>query len=316
MVVSVKLIKVMLVVVFGYLLTACGDSNSDSKTYSRVDFSVSDAPVDGFSEVRIDIEQVEFIHDNGDRTFHEVDRSVNLLEYPGTSSALILSDIELQTGDYKNLIIHVKPGSGLNYVMKIATPGVEENLKQPSNKLKLGSFTVTDEGVQAFTIEFDLRQALVLRGNSGSNNGYILKPHGVTIIGNPTAASLQGTVDSFLFDAGSCLEASGNYVYLYAGSGLDVTKLVDNFDVNDVDFDNDLPEPGSIAPYASAPVDFISGFYAFGYLPAGDYTVAFSCGAVGDDPVQFDDLTIPDPSGQFEHITLLDSQVLVHDFQP
>jgi hypothetical protein len=42
--------------------------------------------------------------------------------------------------------------------------------------------------------------------------------------------------------------------------------------------------------------------------------VAFSCSAVGDDPVQFDALTIPDPTSQLQKVTLLDSQEVIHNF--
>lgn len=277
------------------LLAACSDSDSDP--YSRVDFSVSDAPVEGLSAVMIAFDQLEFIHADGERTFHDIDgyEQINLLEYPDTQSALIISDIALRTGEYKNLIIHIRPEQALNYVIKIATPGVEEDLKQPSNKLKLGSFTVTDEAVQAFTIEFDLRQALVLRGNNSNNNGYNLKPHGVTIIANEDAASLNGSVAASLLDTGSCDAAAGNIVYLYQGKELAISALADNFDLLDSEFDDGgLSAAGFIAPYASTGVDEFNHF-AFGFLPAGDYTLAFSCSAVDDDPVQFDGLTIPDP---------------------
>ena len=300
----VKLSKALLTASLPLFLAACSDS--DSNSYSSVDFSVSDAPVEGLSAVVIAIEKFEFIRHNGERIFHYIDENqtidgyqqINLLDYPGSKSTLVMSDIPLPSGEYKNLIIHIKPDQGLNYVMKKAKPGVdgvEEDLKQPSNKLKLGSFTVADKAVQAFTIEFDLRQALVLRGNQNNNSGYNLKPHGVTIIDSDDAASLSGSVDESLLDAGSCDADTGNFVYLYRGTELAVDSLADNFDPLDSYFDDtDLPAAGFIAPYASTGVDEFN-FFEFGFLPAGDYTLAFSCSAIDDDPIQFDGLTIPDP---------------------
>lgn len=198
-------------------------------------------------------------------------------------------------------------------MIKTDALGVQEDLKQPSNKLKLGGFTVTDEAVQAFTIEFDLRQSLVLRGNNNNNSGYNLKPHGVTIIDNDGAASLSGSVDESLFAADSCV-ATGHFVYLYQGKELDADDLVDNVDLLDADFNHmNSPAAGFIAPYASTGLDDVNDF-AFGFLPAGDYTLAFSCSAVADDPVQFDGLTIPDPVDQLIEISLSAGEPGSHTF--
>jgi len=314
----VKLTKALVTASLPLFLAACSDS--DSNSYSSVDFSVSDAPVDSADKVVIAFDQLEFIHSNGTRIIADVDedrvkndyQQLNLLDYPGSYAALILTDLILPTGEYKELIIHIEEDQDLNYVID---NGDLFDLKQPSNKLKLGSFTITDSAVQSFTIEFDLRKSLVLRGNSGNNNGYILKPHGVTIIDNDTAASLKGTVDSTLFSAGDCENDSGNYVYLYDGHSLDATKLVDNFDVDDDEFNGVLPIVGSLVPHASTSVDLSTGDYAFGYLVSGNYTVAFSCSAVDDDPAQFDSLTIPNPTLQIEEIILPDSQELIYNFE-
>lgn len=314
-----KLIKCcVLTVSSSLLLTACGGDNDDT-SYSNVSFSVSDAPVDSADNVVIAFDQLEFIQADGTRIIIAVDedsagrsyQQIDLLEYPGSNSALILTDQVLPVGDYKELILHIEANKSLSYVND--SNGTNE-LKQPSNKLKLGSFTIADEVVQSFTIEFDLRQSLVMRGNAGNNNGYILKPNGVTIIDNGTAASLKGTVDSNLFAAGSCTNETGNYVYLYAGDSVDNTKLVDNFDVSDDTFNGTLPEADAEIPYASTSVDLSTGDYAFGYLAPGIYTVAFSCSAVDDDPVQFDALIIPDPILQFQQVTLLDSQEVIYNF--
>jgi len=314
----VKSIRCCVVMVLSLWLISCGD-NDDTSLFSQVSFSVSDAPVDNVSAVVVAFEKLEFIQANGTRTIVTVDddkagnsyQQIDLLDYPGSNSALILTDQILPSGDYKALIIHIAMDKNLSYI--IDSNGLSD-LKQPSNKLKLGSFTITDSAVQSFTIEFDLRQSLVMRGNSGNNNGYILKPHGVTIIDNDTAASLKGTVDSRLFSAGNCVNDTGNYVYLYAGHGLDNAKLVDNFDSSDDKFNGFLPDVGSFVPYASTSVDLSTGDYAFGYLPSGSYTVAFSCSAVDDDPVQFDDLLVPDPSLQLAEVTLPETQELIHDF--
>nr|MCG6272052.1 DUF4382 domain-containing protein [Vibrio vulnificus] len=61
--------------------------------------------------------------------------------------------------------------NGVNYVLD---ENGHQPLKQPSNKLKLGSPDLPSEAVQLYTIEFDPRRRLsVMRGTLGSNNRYI-----------------------------------------------------------------------------------------------------------------------------------------------
>ena len=286
---TMSLYKLIPVFLMSMLLAACGgDSSTDS--YSTVSFSVSDAPVDSASKVVIAFERLEFIRDNGESFIVNVDedehgnsyQQIDLLQYQGKDSALIITEKDLPVGHYKNLIINTKEGA-LNYVEDNGTYA----LKIPSNKLKLGSFDVLEGGTQAFTIEFDLRQSLVERGNTPSNNGYNLKPHGITIISNNSATILKGTVALSLLSSGSnCIDGEG-YVYLYQNHFSDNVNLLDHIDINDLDYiDATLPDPYAI-PYTSTSVDPITGAYAFGFIPVGDYTVAFTCNGSEDDPIQY-----------------------------
>lgn len=299
--------KLTPVILTSILLSACGGDTSEER-YAQVSFSVSDAPVDSATKVVVAFEQLEFVRDNAESFIIDVDadengnnyQQIDLLKYQGTDSALIITSEELPIGYYKNLIIHTKAGS-LNYV---EDSGIHD-LKIPSNKLKLGDFNVTEEGVQAFTIEFDLRQSLVQRGNSSSNNGYNLKPHGVTIIDNDSATSLKGTVALPLLSSGSdCLDGEG-YIYLYQDHFLENTHLLDHIDSNDPDYIQEiLPEPYAI-PYASTSVDVVTGEYAFGFISEGNYTVALTCNGSEDDPIQYNSIVkIANPEDQRMNIEL------------
>lgn len=201
------------------LLAGCGGGDDSSVQTSKVSFSVSDAPVDSASSVTIGFTQVELVQADGSSIYLDVNPSdpsmdyeqIDLMDYQGTDSKLIITSQSIPVGTYKNLILHISTESNVNFV--VDEDGTQA-LKQPSNKLQLGSFTVSDEATQAFTIEFDLRYSLVMRGSSGSTNGYILKPHGVSIVSNDEATSLSGTVDPTLFDEGTCSLSTGKYVYL------------------------------------------------------------------------------------------------------
>ncbi len=182
---------------------------------------------------------------------------------------------------------------------------------------------MTTEDVQAFTIEFDLRSSLVMRGNQNNNNGYILKPHGVSIVNNATSASLSGVVDTNLFDEGDCSTQDGNMVYLYSGIGLDASNLIDLVDPDDEEFSGDPAIPDdAIAPIGSTEAGD-DGSYSFGFLETGSYTAVFVCDGNSDDSVEYDsDIVIPaaptgnSPGEKLGEVTLAagDSGVLNFDY--
>ncbi|OQK42779.1 hypothetical protein XM74_c11724 [Vibrio vulnificus] len=265
--------------------------------------------------------QVELVDNEGNSVFLDVVPStgvdyqkINLLDYQGTDSVLMVSTQPVPVGSYKELILHVTNENGVNYVID---ENGQQPLKQPSNKLKLGSFDVTSEAVQLYTIEFDLRQSLVMRGNLGSNNGYILKPHGVSIVSNASAVSISGNVDDNLLTGDeSCTTDSQSFVYLYEGEGHDSANLIDLVDEDDPEFDGQNPVPeNAVKPIASAGLDENNN-YAFGFLNAGTYTVAFSCNAGDDNPIQYDGTAIPLPTGQVGTTTLAAGENGTIDFIP
>lgn len=293
------------------ILTGCGSDSSDSEKTANVSFAVSDAPVDEAQNVYVGITQIELVPQSGDSITLDVEpdsagvdyQQIDLLAYQGKNSKLIITDESVPVGEYKNLILHVTKESGVNKV--IDNNSGELPLKQPSNKLQLGGFTVSEDATQAFTIEFDLRKSLVMRGNQNNNNGYILKPHGVTIVDNEKAATLKVT-------APVCALEDANFVYLYQGKSLDQGKLGDLYDQEDEEFSSDVPE-GTIAPYATAEAN-ISGEYEFGFLPTGDYTIALYCNGSDDDSIQYDGLTIPQPAGKVKEVTLNEGETASVDF--
>ncbi|HAS6348530.1 TPA: DUF4382 domain-containing protein [Vibrio vulnificus] len=306
-------------VIAAALLAGCG--GNDGGNTANVSFYVSDAPVDYASSVTIGFTQVELVDNEGNSVFLDVVPSngadyqqIDLLDYQGSDSALIVSSQPVPVGSYKELILHISSANNVNYVIDL---NGEQLLKQPSNKLKLGSFDVTSEAVQLYTIEFDLRQSLVMLGNQGNNNGYILKPHGVSIVANASAVSISGTVDNNLLTGDeSCTVDSKSFVYLYQGEDHDSANLIDLVDENDEEFNSQNPLPvGAVKPLASTGLNE-NGEYAFGFLNAGTYTLAFSCNAGGDDPVQYDGTSIPLPTGQVHTIELAAGENGTIDFNP
>jgi hypothetical protein len=125
-------------------------------------------------------------------------------------------------------------------------------------------------------------------------------------------------VDNALFDEVSpCDEKDdpelGNRIYLYLGIGLSDSQFADVFTTNSgTTVPDDAQAPFTVAALLKNTL-IGSWEYAFGFLPAGDYTMAFACDTADDDSVDFDDLVIPLPADQIYEVTLSEGEQGVCD---
>ena len=311
------------------VLAACGGGgggggfNGGTSNTGTASFAISDAPVEGLSEVVITIDSIElrrkgsndcdgdpatddciFIDEFADNGGTADTLTIDLLDLQGGNNRIIVQDLELEAGDYDQLRLSViDEDTNFSWVKEIASGDELKELKAPSEELKLGGFTVERGGVQVFVIEFDLRKSMTY--NPGPDR-YILKPTGVRVVDVEAAASISGDVDSALFSGNStspCIDKvdvnDGNVIYLYQGHDLPVANLADNFDSV---LDNNAPD-SAIAPYTTQKVA-ADGSYTITSLPAGNYTLAFSCEAENDDPDLLDGIVIPSPATQIVELSL------------
>ena len=123
-----------------------------------------------------------------------------------------------------------------------------------------------------------------------------------------------------MFDAvAPCNEKSdpqtGNRIYLYKGVDLAASNLADVF----TSASTETIPSNAIAPFAVASLveDSFTGNweYSVGYVPAGDYTLAFACNTADDDSVNFDDLVIPLPSNELREFSLSEGEKVVCDLE-
>lgn len=284
-------------------LTACGGSSGDSNETQMARFSlgVSDAPVDNADAVVACFNAIELVgNGQGTQTFTVGDTpntvasndvckdengdtipntfGVDLLSYTGSDSANLVEGIEVEAGTYNQLRLVMSEGS---YVQV----GEEQlPLQVPSNELKFDSLTLDVNGNAAYTVEFDLRQAMV---DPVGIDGYFLKPRGVRLVNNLEIGHIEGTLAEELLINNSCTVAPSDVsepvavVYLYEGSDLEITTLAD------------VGGAETHQPYAVAAVYFdgVSAYtFSVGYVAAGDYSAAWSC-QTDDDPEADDDLT-------------------------
>lgn len=284
------------------LVTACGSDSEPQADTAMFSLAVSDAPVDTADEVWACFHSIELVgNSQGSQTFtigedtNTIEandactdengdviantRGINLLEFTGSASEDLLSGVEVPAGTYGQLRLEMAEGS---YVLV----GDERiPLSVPSNELKFDSFTLDAGSNVAYTIEFDLRQALV---NPVGQTGYFLKPRGVRLVDNMTVGHVEGTVAEALLIENQCTVAPEDLstpvavVYFYAGADLDSATLADFGGSEDQ------------TPYTATPVVFDGATeynFAVGYVATGDYTAAWTCNTLddpeADDTVEF-----------------------------
>jgi len=291
-----------------------------------VSFSISDAPADSVTSVNITISSITLksandnedddsgldlpiIDDAGDATTMTID----LMDYQSGDEKLIITNVEVPAGDYDNLVLNTSgcpqnQNGSTEFCWVVDGEGIK-TLKTPSNKLKLGTFSVSDESEQAYTLEFNLRSSMT---NTAGGAAYNLKPHGIRIVNGAEVGSLTGTVDVNLLSAGDGCETvfeqdtdHGKIVYLYEGELALDGVMGDEFDPDEAQ--NEVPA-NVIMPYASDAITFDADSdiysYTFAHLPAGNYTLALSCSAINDDSEEYDAIIIANPVEQQHEITI------------
>ena len=282
-------------------LTACGGSSDNDPQSVKFSLSVSDAPVNGARAVMVCFNEVEltgngaasqsFTIGDDDVAAEANDncrdeqgnviantRGIDLLQLDGAKSEALISEAEFAAGDYGQLRLEIAEGSYVEMA-----DGNREPLRVPSNELKLGGLTLSAGGTFSYTLEFDLRKAMV---NPVGQAGYLLKPTGLRLVDNSEIGHLTGQVAEGILINNNCSVAPADAampvatVYLYQGADRPLEQLSDNGGDN------------TYLPYTSTNVYFdgVSEYnYSIGYIDAESYTAALSCDVV-DDPEAADQI--------------------------
>jgi len=243
----------------------------------QVSIAITDAPVDYATEVVVTIDAVELKPTDGAPVLIEFEtRQIDLLILQDGVSTVILNRETVPAGEYSwiRLQLHGDPGTvDDSYVMfedgsmhPLVIPSFDEN----GMKLVSG-FIVPANGHGSYTLEVDLRAAL--HAPPGQNGDFFLRS-AFRLVDNTMVGEIAGTVSSDLID-GDIGCTSGNAVYVYEGFNV----IPD--DVNIMDSDDVEPVTSTIVKLNETTGDYE---YVAAFLPAGDYTVAFTCQAGDDDP--------------------------------
>lgn len=235
--------------------------------------SITDAPIDNASAVVVQFSGIELRHSDGENKTIDFDppKAIDLLRLNGGRTESLLDETGVTSGRYESLTLKIS-GTVDSYIdlngggrVPLSIPaGAEAGLRLS------GGFEVPDDDVADFTIDFDLRKSV--RAPATPGNNYELRPS-LRMVETEQAGHIAGTVSAALAGVSGCSGA----VYVYVG---DVVP-------------DDVGGSGA-QPLSSALVrqDGDGNYpYRLAFLPAGTYTVAFTCQAALDDPATNDDIS-------------------------
>jgi hypothetical protein len=316
--------SIILVIAFLLPISGCGcgfSCNDDDSVPTLLTLGFSDSLPEDLKQVVIKVDAIIFqrigaedvvvdtftIEEQG---LSEADTfQVDLLAYRGVSQLIAIKDLELNPGTYSNVLIKILGNDVNNSYVQEADDSLKK-ITVSGGQLKLPGIRLSS-GSQAFTIEFSLAQALQHQSDSDQ---YLLAINGIRIENNKIDATLSGQVDSALFNGVSPCDQKtdpkkGNRLYLYNGKvAQEKERLADVFTSGS----STTPPADALAPFAVASLEnnALTGNwdYSFGYLPAGDYTMAFACDTEKDNSVEYNGLIIPLPEDQVYELTLSESE--------
>ena len=262
-------------------LAACNGSSSSGGN-GALTLAVADTPIDSATHVTVvftgvEVQPADGMGDNGKPLEFDFStpKTVDLLDQQQGRSAVLLDGVSLAAGDYAWIRLKIDVGQSSITL----TDGSVHPLRIPSGDqtgLKLVSgFAVAAGNTTSFTVDFNLRQAVVLASGT-----YMLKP-ALRIVDNLQVGTLAGSVANTVTIGGVAISdpSCGPAVYIYSGSN--VTPV-------------DINTTSAVQPLTTATLtlDATTGKYDYseGFLQAGNYTVALVC-AAKDDPATVDALT-------------------------
>jgi hypothetical protein len=277
------------------LLSACGGSGggsggTDPNRTGSLTLSITDAPVDAVSEVWIRFTGVRVKPREGQALSFPfaTPKDVDLLQLTGENSMTLLNGEPVPVGQYDWIALDIQArfdGEYDSYVVTDAGHMIE--LQVPSGDqqgLRLVSgFTITADRNTHFMIDWDLRKGLT---NPVGRPGYFLRP-ALRITDMSQYGTLSGTVaDALVMETegpGACnndlANDLGNLVYIFAGSNQ-----------TPVDISGADGDPLTTARVASDPEAAGAYTWSAPFMPVGNYTVAFTCQGLAENPEQLDGL--------------------------
>jgi hypothetical protein len=250
-----------------------GGGSSDPLEAGYVNIAITDAPVDTVTEVWVEFSGVSIKpRDTGvlDFEFNEP-LYIDLLTLRGENTSSLLTNQAVPRGAYNWIRLDVNAdadGVFDSYVMTEAGAMIELVVTSQEG-LQLGSgFTITSGQASNFVIDWDLRKGLTMP--NGQDQEWKLRP-ALRITDMAESGTISGMVDEGLLSGGTC-----------------TSNLAE---------DTDLVAVATDPVVTAAVTQDENGMYSYSaaYMSTGDYTVAFTCQSLDDDPGAVDSLDFSVP---------------------
>lgn len=309
---SLRIIQLSLMLLAGAIVAGCGDSSDNSATSDGsqqqtglLSVNITDAPLDGASELHVYITGLELkpqggktleyffcddlLVEGGTVCSNPTILDLDLLALQGKISHPLMSQQTIPAQEY-NWIRLILDETNPGYLKLEATGDTTYPLTIPSGEqtsLKINTKLSLPEGHDLrMTIDFDLRQSLHQNGAGD----YILRPT-LRLVDNRDVGHLHGTVDAELMSSPDCSPA----VYLSKEPPPRTSEeLPFNWAIaDDIHPENDLL---LTTTYPALNPDNGHFEYDIGFIPEGDYFAAFTCDARSDDPATDDDILFAFPT--------------------
>lgn len=288
----------------GVTITTSDGSKSDGANFS---LRVTDAPIDGLSKVVVQFTAVEMkLESNAWIKYTLPDpQPIDLLSLHGVNTADLLVNLPIKPGYYKQIRFLVDPTAMANYVELIGGGMVALDVPNgATNGIKhQQKFSIPSNRLANLTVDFDLRKSVKFKKKTGT---YELKPK-LRLVVDAAVGMIRGTVNPALLLAPSCSDLdvdTHNAVYVYSGH-----------DVAPGDIDDD----SNAEPVATAAIKYdpTAAQYVFeaAFLPAGNYTIAFTCNANAEsvDDDDDDDDNDPNDLANLDFFSVQNVTILVTD---
>ncbi len=294
----------------------CGGGSGPQ--FGSLSVGVTDTPIDAdITAVIVEFTGVEIKPADGPSEFIPIDpadpdaedcdgtpcKRIDLLQLQGDSSADLVVDEMVLAGRYNWMRLAVNAQKDVEDSLVEFEGGGTAPLYIPSGSqsgLKLVSgFVVPVGGDADFIIDWDLAQAL--HAPEGQDPNWYLRP-ALRITDRAETGTIVGHVDPALLaendDTVTPVCDGGDRAYLFANPEDDLFEAGDYIDDMDAEVDDGR---GEVLTTAAVSWDGAAEFAEFviGFVSPGEYTVAFTCDSVSDDPGSDDYPDIPGSNFDF-----------------
>jgi hypothetical protein len=285
-------------------LLAC---NGDDEN-GRISVAVTDSPVDEAEAVVVQFTGVELKPQGGNPFSIDfaTPKTIDLLDYQADERAMLLDEEEVPAGEYTWMRLKVQADPNTAGDSYITIGGADCELRIPSGDERglqlIRGFTVGAGTTTDFTVDFDLRRSVLKPPGQTTEvpvcdgQAHLLKPV-LRVTDSLEVGTISGAVDP-TFIAEQCESTTSG---VYPGNVYLFGPLTETDAGSPDDYDGIWDDLNGDDPLASAMVDKDSFTFTIGYVPAGNYRMAYTC---DPDDVEIDANETDLPQGSDEVVEL------------